>query len=168
MENEIVNKPSLLENITNTIKKNKKLFITTLFLLIIIFLGINILSYYQSEENKKISEKYIKAGIYLSSKDFEKSKTIYEEIILSKNKFYSLLALNSILENDLELDNNKVLDLFKIIEKIKIEKEQKDLIKLKKALYLIKISKNKEGKKLLEEIVEDNSVWKEIALEISK
>jgi predicted negative regulator of RcsB-dependent stress response len=166
MENEIVNKQSLLENITNTIKKNKKLFIATLFLPIIIFLGINVLSYYQSEENKKISERYIKAGIYLSSKDFEKSKTIYEEIILNKNKFYSLLALNSIIENNLELDSNKVLDLFEIIEKIKIEKEQKNLIKLKKALYLIKISRNKEGNDLLKELISDNSIWKNTAEEL--
>ena len=35
-----------------------------------------------------ISEKYIQAGLYLSSNDKLKSKKIYKEIILSKNKFY--------------------------------------------------------------------------------
>ena len=168
MENEIINKESLPEKIANIIKRKKKLLILTLSLFIIIFLGIVIFNYNQVEQNKKISEKYIIAGIYLSSKDFEKSKNIYKEIILSQNKFYSLLALNKIIENDLESDSNKVLDFFKIIEEIRIKKEQKNLIKLKKALYLIKISQDLEGKKLLEEIILDNSVWKDTALEISK
>ena len=34
-----------------------------------------------------ISEKFIEAGILLSSKNLENSKEIYEEIILSKNRF---------------------------------------------------------------------------------
>ena len=34
----------------------------------------------------------------------------------------------------------KFLNFLKILEKIKIDKEQKNLIKLKKALYLIKVS----------------------------
>ena len=49
-----------------------------------------------------ISEKYIQAGLYLASKDEKKSKDLYEEVILSNNKFYSILALNTILENLLE------------------------------------------------------------------
>ena len=79
-----------------------------------------------------------------------------------------MLALNEIIDNDLVTNNEEVLRLFKIIESIKVEKEQKNLIKLKKALYLIKISKNEEGKKLLSEIISDNSIWKDAATEISK
>ena len=55
-----------------------------------------------------------------------------------------------------------------MVENIKTEKEQKNLIKLKKALYLIKISQDDLGKKLLEEIISDDSIWKETASEISK
>ena len=98
----------------------------------------------------KVSEKFIQSGIYLSLNQKEKSKKIYKEIITNKNKFYSLLALNSIIDNDLEQNNEEVLKLFDIVENIKIEKEQKNLIKLKKALYLIKISRDNEGKKLLD------------------
>ena len=78
------------------------------------------------------------------------------------------MALNEIIDNDLEKNNEEVLRLFNIIESIKVEKEQKNLIKLKNALYLIKISKNEEGKKLLSEIISDNSIWKDAATEISK
>ena len=166
MENEIEKKENLITSFTNILKKKKKFFFTFIILLIIILFGTNFFSYYQSNQNKKISEKYIKAGIYLSSKDKEKSKKIYTEIVISKNKFYSPLALNNIIENELEQDSNKVLKLFDIIENIKVEKKQKNLIKLKKALYLIKISKETEGRKLLKEIISENSVWKEIASDI--
>ena len=65
-------------------------------------------------------------------------------------------------------NTDEVLNLFKSIEDIKIDKEEKNLIKFKKALYLIKISKETEGKKLLQQIISSNSIWKEAALEISK
>ena len=48
---------------------------------------------YQERENILISEKFIQANIYLSSENKKKSLEIYEEIIKSKNKFYSILAL---------------------------------------------------------------------------
>ena len=139
-----------------------------MFIIIVILSAIVFLNYYQDNQNEKISEKYIKAGIYFSSKDKEKSKLIYKEIIFSKNKFYSVLALNNIIENDLEENSDEVLKLFEIIENINITTEQKNLVKLKKALYFKKISRDKEGNKLLKEIIADNSIWKETAIEISK
>ena len=65
--------------------------------------------YLQKETiNSKVSEKYIKAGIYLSSKNEKKSKELLEEIILSKNKFYSPLSLNILIEKNLVEDKKKI------------------------------------------------------------
>ena len=166
MENE--EKINLITEVQNFLKNNKKKVITSFALLIIALISFIFFNNYQSSKNEKVSEKFIQAEIYLSSDNKEQSTQIYKEIILSKNKFYSLLALNEIIDNDLVTNNEEVLGLFKIIESIKVEKEQKNLIKLKKALYLIKISKNEEGKKLLSEIISDNSIWKDAATEISK
>jgi hypothetical protein len=168
MENKIINQPNLVEKITYIIKRKKILLLSigiTLFACVAGGLSFN---YYKDTQNVKISEKYIKAGIHLSLKDKKKSKEIYKEIVLSKNKFYSLLALNNIIENGLEKDSNEVLFFFEIVENVKNTKEQKDLVKLKKSLYLIKISKAQEANKLLNEIISSNSVWKETALEIIK
>ena len=66
MENEIEKKENLITSFTNILEKKKKFFFTFIILLIIILFGTNFFSYYQSNQNKKISEKYIKAGIYLS------------------------------------------------------------------------------------------------------
>ena len=168
MENEIDYKLNLTEKVIVVFKKKKKLLISILSLLIIILLGLTFFNFYQNNINDKIAEKYIKAGIYLSSKNNKKAKSTYSEIIASKNNFYSILALNNIIENDLENNSEEILKLFKIVENTNMNFEQKNLIKLKKALYLKKISKDKEGNMLLDEIITDNSIWKETAIEIPK
>jgi len=168
MENEIIDKKDLIEKSVDILRKKKKLLFSILFIVIAILSVIIFLNYYQNNQNEKISEQYIKAGIHLSSKDNEKSELIYKEIIFSKNKFYSILALNNIIENNLEENSDEILKLFEIIENINITTEQKNLVKLKKALYFKKISRDAEGNELLEEIIADNSIWKEAAMEILK
>ena len=166
MENET--KINSSEKITNFVQKNKNIIVINFILIISVLVGISYFNYYQKSKNEKISEKFVQAGIYLSLNKQEESKKIYKQVISSKNKFYSILALNNIVENNLEENNEEVLKLFEIVEDIKTEKEHKNIIKLKKALYLIKISKFDEGNKLLKEIISNNSIWKEIALDISK
>ena len=54
-----------------------------------------------------IADKYLKAGIFLSNNNKDDAKNLYEEVVLSKNKFYSILALNVIIEKDLVKDKEK-------------------------------------------------------------
>lgn len=168
MVNEIEKKKSLADKSLNLFKNNKKKFLISVLILISIILLSTIFNIYQAKQNNYISEQYVNAGIYLSLKENEKAKNVYNEIILSKNDFYSLLALNSIIENELEDDSEKILKSFQDVENITNDKEQKNLIKLKKSLYLYKILKINEGNKLLKEIIAANSIWKEAALEISR
>jgi len=167
MENKIKENFNI-EYLIDIFKNNIKLILGILFLVSFILLGGIYYDYKQNVKHKKISEKYIEAGIILASKNREKSKNIYKEIILSKNKFYSILSLNNIIENNLEENNNEILRFFEILENLNLNKEEKNLIKLKKAIFLISISREQDGKKLLKEIVSDDSLWKESALEISK
>ena len=168
MEDKSLNINNKTENFMNFVKEKKKLLIYIITIVILLVLAIFYFNYLTEKKNNLIAEKYIKAGIFLAAKDTEKSKNIYKEIILSKNKFYSLLALNNLIENNLEENSNEVLSLFETVEKISIDKDQKDLIKLKKSLYLLKISMNKEAEILLNEIISSNSLWKDTALEILK
>ena len=46
----------------------------------------------------------------------ESSLNIYENIIMSKNNIYSILALNNILEESLTKDEKKIISLFNIVE----------------------------------------------------
>ena len=157
-----------MEKILIIFKKKKKYLMMIIFLLIIISSGFSYFKYYQKNFNKKISEEYIEAGIYLSQKNEEDSKKIFKKIIEKKHYFYSALALNSIIENDLEESEVEIIRLFEIVEKSVKEKEQKNLIKFKKALYYFKKLKVKEGNKLLNEIIDENSIWKEAAKQTLK
>ena len=91
---------------------------------------------------------------------------MYEEIIKSKNKFYSILALNTILEKNWKIMKNKIINYFNILQDLSIPSEQKDLLIFKKALYLIQISKTEEGKNLLKKLSNSNSYLKNISDQI--
>lgn len=168
MENEVEKKTKIIERIKNILIERKKILVSILIIIFFSLLGFQFLSYYEEVKNREISEKYIKAGIQLTTNNREQSKKIFVEIINSKNKFYSILALNNIIENDLEKNSDEVLKLFNLVEKTKIDKDQKELVKLKKALYLFKISKIDEGNSLLKQIIANDSKWKNIALELIK
>ena len=118
--------------------------------------------------NILIAEKYVQAGLQLSANKKEKAKNLFEEIILSKNKFYSILSLNSIIENGLINDKNKILNYFEILQDINNSDEKKDLIAFKKALYLIKLSERDKGEKLLKDLIKKNSQFKILAEEVIK
>ena len=139
------------------------LFFSAFLLVLIIF---SVMKINQERQNIMISEKFIKANIYLSSENKEKSKKILEEIIKSKNKFYSILALNTILEKELEINEEKIINYFDTLQNISIPPEQKDLLTLKKALYLLQISKTQEGKNLLKKLSNSDSYLKKISDQI--
>ena len=130
-------------------------------IILLFFVNIN-----KEKNNNLVAEKYIQAEQHLSSNENEKARNIYEQIILSENKFYSILALNNIIEKNLEKDDNKILEYFMLVEKIVSSKDQKDLITFKKALFLIKILKEERGKTLLKNLIEQNSRLKPLAQEI--
>ena len=153
-------------------KENLKLFVKNNFtkiILFLVFLIIIIASFFvwkenQNKKNFLISEKYVKAGILLRNGENKSATNYYKDIILSKNKFYSVLALNTILEKNLIEDNIEILNLFEKVEKLKLDKKNTDLIIFKKALYFSKINQVEKSKILLNKLIDQNSSLKELAL----
>ena len=76
--------------------------------------------------------------------------------------------MNTILEKNLISDKKIIINYFSIIEKSVKNTDQEDLIILKKALYYLKHSDIQSGNKLLNKLVNKNSSFKSIALEILK
>ena len=168
MEQTIDKKPVLKDSILFFLKNNKlKIFIlaSVVFTLILIFL---VLSENKKNENIFISENYVKAGLLISNGQKDEAKKYYENIILSDNKFYSLLSLNTVLEKNLIEDSEKILEYFAQLEKKNFSEDLKDLILFKKALYLIKIKDPESGKKILENLIKKESNLKLSAQEIIK
>ena len=164
IENKLEFKQKLL-NIYNFNKVKIYIFVTLLFLAACSIIFIN---YLGKKKNIQISEKYVQATLLLASNKNKEAKDMFEEIILSKNKFYSVLALNTIVEKNLILNEKKLLEYFEILKNSSSNKDQKDLITLKQALYLIKKSDVKAGNKLLEKITNKDSILKSISEELLK
>ena len=136
MDENLDKKISSESRIVEFVKDNKrKILFTIALIILIIFFDIFLNLYNEKKKNTQISEQYIKGGLLLAEQKNDEANEIFGNIIMSKNNFYSILALNTIIEKNLEKNENKILNYFDIIEKIKNSKEQKDLISLKKALF---------------------------------
>ena len=163
-EKKLVEKNKILDFYKN--HKTKIYF--TIFILLMVIISLIFFNYKNNKDNIIIGEKYIEAGLYLASNKNDKAKIIYEEIILSKNKFYSILALNTIIEKKLISDKSKILEYFDILQNRVSSKSSYDLIILKKALYLMNEMELQEGKDLLKNLEINNSSLKSIAKELLK
>ena len=157
MEQNTDHKIELKDKLFSIYNSHKKKINSLIVAFVIVAISITLLELNNKKKNSQIAEKYIEAGILLSSKKNEDANELLKEIIYSKNKFYSILALNIILEKNLFSEKNEILKYFKIVEALKISQDQKDLIDFKKALYLIKISQNQEGSELLKKLIDKNS-----------
>ena len=160
------NKTEIKDRIINFLNDNKVKIYIFIFILATVLVSFIFIKTNNEKKNVLVAEKYVKAGINLSSNKNDIAKSLYEEIILSKNEFYAILALNTIIEKDLVIDQKKILEYFVVLERSVATKETIDLIKLKKALYLIKILDIETGNELLKSLIDDNSNLKSIAKEL--
>ena len=165
MEQNLENKTEAKDRLQNLFLQNRKKIFIFLIGVIIIIISLIFYQNYKKKQNTLAAEKYVRAQIQLSLNKND-AKNLLEEIILSKNKFYSILALNTIIEKKLFDDSVKILNFFEIVEDINYSEEKKDLIIFKKALYFLKISKIKEGKDLLNKLIKKDSRIKILAEEI--
>ncbi len=152
-------------NFINFIRSNSKIFI---YSLAIIFITLIIFFWHlNSKENNKtiISDNYIKAQSFLKNEKKDEAKKILLDIVEKNNSPYSSLALFLIIENDLVENKSIILDYFdKIIENSNLQKEDLNLIKFKKAIYISDLKNEQDILKLLNPIINSNSVWKNHAL----
>ena len=146
-------------------EKNKIFLFSTLAILIIIL--ISFIFYLESKENKKIllSELYVEAKINLQNGENDKAKILLEKIIYEDDNPYSTLSLFQILNENLEKDKTKVVNLFDhVLKNNKYDQEIKNLIIFKKALFQSNFINQNELIDLLKPLTESNSLWKGHAL----
>ena len=153
------------EKIKNFFIENKKLIIIFFSFLIITIISFYSYKIYKEGQRVKISDKY--NSIIIDYKKNDKSKTVIslKEIISYKDNLYSPLALYFLIDKKLVEDKNEVNNLFDILINIKsLEKEIKDLIILKKALFNADEINELKLLKILNPIINSESVWKSHAL----
>jgi len=151
------NKKKLLLSFKNHYKK-------FLFLLLMIILGISgffYAKYISEKKNIELSENFNRAKILINNDEKNKSKEILLEIVDKKNEFYSPLSLYLIIEEELIKDSDSVKKLFDKLLKIKgLDKDSKNLISFKKALFIIDEANEQEILSILNPIINSDSIWR--------
>ena len=166
MSEEILNN-NFQNKIVNFVKKNlKKLIVLSILLILILFSYL----FYKDLKNKgeiKLSEQYTQASILFKEKKIEDAKQLLENIINKKHKFYSPLALYFVIDNNLEEDPLKIINFFnKILSISSIEKENLNLIKIKKAILLFDVNDEELIIKTLNPIINSDSVWRILSIRL--
>ena len=158
---------TLQYKILNFVKKNLK---NIIFLIICIFLVLISYIFYKDLNKKKeikLSEEYVLATINFKEKKEDEAKKLLENIIVKNHKFYSPLALYFIIDNNLEKNPLKIINSFDKILLIKsIDKENLNLIKIKKAIFLFNQGDEKSIIDTLNPVINSDSVWKNMAINL--
>ena len=146
-------------------ESNKILIYVSIFLVLILF---GFLSYFlESKEKKRIvlSENYVQSKIYLESGDNKKALDLLKSIILANDATYSTLSLFMILNQNLLDNHNEISDLFDhLLSNNKYEKEIRNLLIYKKALYNSNYMNESELLEETKSLVNKDSIWKPYAL----
>ena len=161
---EIINQNTRIEQLKIFFANNYKKIIASLVLILLI-----LFSYFGFQEYKK-RQKIEIAGIYnqitLKEITIENTNDIEQliEIIKKKDPIYSALSLYFIIENDLVNDDKQINNFFDFVIKSQKEKEIKNLIIYKKAMYNADIISENDLLDILNPILKSESVWKSHAL----
>ncbi len=161
----IIDSKTRNEKIKNFFINNKKSLITILSSIIIIVFAYFAFAEVQDRKMKNLAEKYNNISINFKSSNKTDFKEKLIEIINQKNSTYSPLALYFILDNDIETSNEEINKFFDIIiNEVNLDKEIKNLIIYKKALFNADFENENNLLKILNPVINSDSVWKSHAL----
>ena len=143
-----------------------KILIFSVILILIITIA-SVIFYSETKEKKKIllSDNYLAAKVYLENGDRNKVKNILKTIIFANDSTYSTLSLFLILNENLIVDQGELSNLFDhVLENNKFEKEVKNLIIFKKALFQSNFVSELELLDTVKPLISTETVWKPHAL----
>ena len=167
MDEEIseINTNTRNEKIKNFFINNKKNIIAILSILILLLLSYFTYGEIKKRNKIKIADQYNILKInFLSDKNLNIENEMVQ-IIKKKDKTYSPLALYFLLDNNIVNSKDKINSLFDfIINEINLDKEIKNLIIYKKALYNSDFESADNLLNILNPIINSDSIWKSHAL----
>ena len=164
-ETAIVNNNTRNEKIRFFFKNNKRLLISIFSSIVILIIAYFIFDEYKEKKKIKISNQYNSIVTEYSKNNAETTAQALIKLISKKDSTYSPLSLYFIIDNKLIKEPSKVNELFDIvIEDIYLDREIKNLIIYKKALYNADYISENELLELLKPIINSDSVWKSQSL----
>ena len=161
----IINEKTRNEKIKSFLIDNRKLLISIIALFILIVLSFYSYQIYKNSQRERVSDSYNNAVIDYNISNSSEIIVSMKKIIMDKDSTYSPLALYFLIDNNLIKNQNEVNELFDVvIKKTSLEKEIKNLIIYKKALYNADFVNENELLDLLNPLINSKSVWKSHAL----
>ena len=143
----------------------KKLLISILVLVITLLISYFIFEEFNENKKLKISNQYNQIVTEYSKDNKQITSNALVELVNKKDPTYSPLSLYFIIDNQLITEKSKVNKLFDVvIEDVSLQKEIKNLIIYKKALFNADDIGENELLKILNPIINSESVWKSHAL----
>ena len=144
---------------------NKILIFSVISILIIATASASFYSEIKKKKKILLSDDYLAAKIYLENGDRNKVKDILKTIIFANDSTYSTLSLFLILNENLIVNQGEISNLFDhILENNKFEKEVKNLIIFKKALFQSNFVSELELLKSVNPLINSETAWKPHAL----
>ena len=161
----IINAKTRQEKIKNFFIKNKKTLIAIISSIILLVFAYFAFGEIKDRKIKSLAEKYNNISINFNSSNKMDFKNDLIQIINEKNSTYSPLALYFILDNDIQSSNEEINEFFDvIINEVKLDKEIKNLIIYKKGLFNSNFETENNLIKILNPVINSDSVWKSHAL----
>ena len=157
---EIINQNTRIEKIKIFFSNNYKKLIGSLVSILLLLFSYFGYQEYEKREKLEIAETYNQ--ITLKEITIENSNDIERlvKIIKEKDPIYSALSLYFIIENDLVNDQKEINNFFDLVIKSQEEKEIKNLIIYKKALFNADNSDENQLLDILNPVINSESVWK--------
>ena len=164
-ETAIINSNTRNEKIRNFFVNNKKTLLTFVVIIIAILFGYFAYEDYKKNKKLEISDQYNSAVTKYSEENKKRTENLLTNLVYKNDPTYSPLSLYFIIDNKLITDKSKINDLFdNIIDEVSLDKEIKNLIIYKKALYNADSSEENELLDILKPITNSDSIWKAQAL----
>ncbi len=153
------------EKIKNFFIKNKKIIIIIISIMLIIVVGYFSLEKIKEKSKIKLANQYNTITMNFDYGDKQKTIEILTDLIKENDSTYSPLALYFLIDNNL-IDNRNDLNILfdELIDKTNLEKEIKNLIIYKKALFNSEFESENNLLKILNPIINSESIWKSHAL----
>ena len=157
----IINSNTRSEKIKKFLIDYKKLLISILVLVITLLISYFIFEEFNEKKKLKISDQYNQIVTEHSKDNKQITSNALVELVNKKDPTYSPLSLYFIIDNQLITEKSKVNEVFDVvIEDVSLQKEIKNLIIYKKALFNADFVNENQLLKIVNPIINSESIWK--------
>ena len=157
----IINSSTREERVKNFFVKNKNKIVSIISALVLIVFSFFFYQEYREGNREKLANKYNLAVAEYNNGDKSKITLLMKEIIADKDSTYSPLALYFLIDNKILISKEEINKYFnQIINEVKLDKEIKNLVIYKKALFNSDFETENNLLKILDPVIKSDSVWK--------